>query len=59
MFFITTVLLIVIAVLLFCLIIFIHELGHFLTAKLCGIKVNEFAIGMGPRLLKFGKKETV
>ena len=59
MFFITTVLLIVIAVLLFCLIVFIHELGHFVTAKLCGIKVNEFAIGMGPRLFKFGKKETV
>lgn len=59
MFFITTVLLIVIAVLLFCLIVFIHELGHFMTAKLCGIQVNEFAIGMGPRLFKFGKKETV
>lgn len=59
MFFITTVLLIVIAVLLFCLIVFIHELGHFVTAKLCGIQVNEFAIGMGPRLFKFGKKETV
>ncbi|MFQ9439786.1 MAG: site-2 protease family protein [Acutalibacteraceae bacterium] len=25
---------------------FIHELGHFLTAKWCGIRVNEFAIGM-------------
>lgn len=55
----TTVLLILIAVLLFCLIIFVHEFGHFITAKLCGIQVNEFAIGMGPRLFKFGKKETV
>ena len=34
--------------------IFIHELGHFITAKLSGIKVNEFALGMGPKL--FGKK---
>ena len=35
--------------------IFFHELGHFVTAKLCGIKVNEFALGMGPRL--FGKRK--
>ena len=34
--------------------IFIHELGHFITAKLSGIKVNEFALGMGPKL--FGKR---
>ena len=47
------VLLVIIAVLLFGLIVFIHEFGHFFTAKLSGIKVNEFAIGMGPTLLKF------
>lgn len=52
------VLLIIIAVLLFGLMIFIHEFGHFFTAKLCGIRVNEFAIGMGPTLLHFQKGET-
>lgn len=55
---ITQVLLIIIAVLLFGFIIFIHEFGHFFTAKLSGIRVNEFSIGMGPKLLQFGKKET-
>ena len=53
-----TVLKILIAVLAFGLIIFVHELGHFLVAKWTGIRVNEFALGMGPRLLKFGKGET-
>lgn len=38
--------------------IFIHEFGHFFTAKLCGIKVNEFALGMGPTLFHFQKGET-
>ena len=28
----------------------IHELGHFLAARLCGVRVNEFSIGMGPLL---------
>ena len=37
----------------------IHEFGHFIVAKLMGVKVNEFAIGMGPQLLKWGKGETV
>lgn len=38
--------------------IFIHEFGHFFTAKLSGIRVNEFAIGMGPTLFHFQKGET-
>jgi regulator of sigma E protease len=38
--------------------IFIHEFGHFFTAKLSGIKVNEFALGMGPALFHFQKGET-
>ena len=50
---------IVITVLVFGVLIFIHELGHFLVAKANGIKVNEFAIGMGPTLLKKQGKETV
>jgi regulator of sigma E protease len=37
----------------------VHEFGHFITAKMCGVKVLEFSIGMGPRILKFGKGETV
>ena len=47
-----------IAVALFELIIFIHEGGHFITAKLSGIKVNEFALGMGPKIFSFTKGET-
>lgn len=47
------------ALFVFGIIILVHEFGHFIMAKLNGVKVNEFAIGMGPRLLKFGKKETV
>lgn len=42
----------------FGLLIFIHELGHFLTAKASGVRVNEFALGMGPVLFKFQKGET-
>lgn len=38
--------------------IFIHELGHFTVAKLCKVKVNEFAIGFGPTILKKRGKET-
>ena len=38
--------------------IFIHEFGHFFTAKLSGIRVNEFAIGMGPTLFHFQRGET-
>lgn len=38
--------------------VFIHEGGHFIVAKLCKVKVNEFAIGFGPTLFKFIKGET-
>ena len=38
------------AILLFSLLIFIHELGHFVAAKLSGVQVNEFSIFMGPAL---------
>ena len=54
----TTIALIIIGVLFFELIIFSHEFGHFITAKLSGVKVNEFALGMGPRLFRFKKGET-
>ena len=46
------------AILFFGIIIALHEFGHFITAKIFGIKVNEFAIGMGPTLLKKVKGET-
>jgi regulator of sigma E protease len=48
----------IIAILIFSFLIFIHEFGHFLTAKLFDVKVNEFSIFMGPRLLHWGKGET-
>ncbi len=49
----------VIAIIAFCVIIIIHELGHFIAAKLCGIQVNEFSLGMGPVLLRKQGKETM
>ena len=41
-----------VAVFVFSAVIAIHEFGHFAVAKLCGVQVNEFSIGMGPVLLK-------
>lgn len=49
---------IIYAILIFCLLIFVHEFGHFIAAKACGVKVNEFAIGMGPAFFKRQKGET-
>lgn len=50
---------IIYAILIFCLLIFVHEFGHFVVAKACGVKVNEFAIGMGPAFFKKEKGETL
>ena len=50
---------IIYALLIICVLIFFHELGHFMAAKACGVKVNEFAIGMGPKVLKKQKGETL
>lgn len=50
--------LIIIGVLLFELIVLIHEGGHFVAAKLSGVQVNEFALGMGPKLFSFTRGET-
>lgn len=50
---------IIIAILVFGMIILIHELGHFLLAKKNGITVTEFAIGMGPKLASFERGGTV
>ena len=46
------------ALLVFSAVIAIHEFGHFTVAKLCGIQVNEFSIGMGPVLWKKNHKGT-
>ena len=48
----------VLAVLLLGIIVLIHELGHFIAAKLCGVAVLEFRIGFGPRLVSYEKGET-
>ena len=53
-----TILYIIYAIIMFCLLIFVHELGHFLAAKSCGVKVNEFALGMGPAFFKRQRGET-
>ena len=42
---------IILALLIFSVIVIVHELGHFLLAKYNGITVTEFSVGMGPRLL--------
>jgi len=41
------------------ILIFIHEFGHYITAKKVGIRVEEFALGFGPRLISWKKKETI
>lgn len=50
---------IIIAILIFGLIITVHELGHFICAKLSGIRVLEFSIGMGPKIVQKKKGETM
>lgn len=50
---------IIVALLMFGFLVFFHELGHFLLAKKNGIRVNEFAIGMGPKIASFQKGDTV
>ena len=50
---------IIFAILLFSLLIFVHELGHFITAKLSGVQVNEFALFMGPAIFQKQIGETL
>ena len=49
---------IIIAILMFCVIVIAHEMGHFLLAKMNGIAVSEFAIGLGPTIISFKREET-
>ncbi|WP_422486805.1 RIP metalloprotease RseP [Gudongella sp. DL1XJH-153] len=46
------------AIFVFLLVVLVHEAGHFTVAKMVGIRVNEFAIGMGPKLVQKIKGET-
>ncbi|GIM27808.1 zinc metalloprotease [Clostridium polyendosporum] len=49
---------IVLAIIAFSLLIIIHELGHFMLARINNVKVKEFSIGMGPKIIGFKGKET-
>lgn len=49
---------ILLTILVFGVIITLHELGHFIAARLFGVRVNEFSYGMGPKLFSWKGKET-
>ena len=53
-----TVIGILIAILVFGVMIFLHESGHFIAARLCKVKVLEFAVGMGPKIFSRTSKKT-
>jgi len=50
---------IIASIIVFGLIIFVHEFGHYIVAKLSGVRVEEFALGMGPKVLSTKKGETL
>jgi regulator of sigma E protease len=47
------------AILVFTLLVVIHEFGHFIIARLSGVKIEEFAVGMGPKIFGYQAKETL
>ena len=47
---------IVVLLLILTVLIFVHEFGHFITGKMCGVHIYEFALGMGPKVLGFRRK---
>ncbi|MBQ8351806.1 MAG: site-2 protease family protein [Clostridia bacterium] len=47
-----------VAILLFCVLILIHELGHYIAARIFHVKIYEFSIGMGPKMLTYTSKKT-
>lgn len=53
-----TLLTVVIALLVFGFLIFIHEFGHYIFARIFKVKINEFSIGMGPKLVWYDSKKT-
>lgn len=54
-----TIIYVLFGILMFGVLIAVHELGHFSAAKLLGVKVNEFSIGMGPAIIQKQRGETV
>ena len=53
----TTVLTIVVAVIVFGVVVLVHEWGHFRAARRCGVHVNEFSIGFGPAIWQHEGKD--
>lgn len=53
------VVLVPLVILIFSLLVIVHESGHFLTAKLSGIKVEQFSVGFGPQLIGWQRGETL
>ena len=49
---------VLLAILIFGFLIFVHELGHYLAARVAGVKILEFAIGMGPKIASFVSKKS-
>ncbi len=49
---------VIVALLVFGFLIFVHEFGHYITARIFKVKINEFSIGMGPKLLWYDSKKT-
>lgn len=47
------------AIVIFLVLVLIHEFGHFIVSKLCGVKVHEFAVGMGPAIWEKQRGETL
>ena len=54
----STLLTVIIALLVFGFLIFIHEFGHYIFARIFKVKINEFSIGMGPKLVYYDSKKT-
>src|SRR5262249_35417804 len=52
-------LLIVLAIVALAVLIVVHEAGHMVVARLCGMRVDRFSIGFGPALIKFKRGETI
>lgn len=49
---------ILLAVFIFGILIFIHEFGHYITARIFGVTIKEFSIGMGPKMITYTSKKT-
>ena len=49
---------VILTILVFGFLIFIHEFGHYITARLCKVQINEFSLGMGPKIFGFRSKKT-